>query len=76
MTELILALAVAVPLAFWAGFYLREVRKSLQGIIHRLEALKKAQAEAKPPSVGFAEPMTMDELREMESDERIKLLNE
>lgn len=68
-------LACALPVAFFLGYYLREVLDTLKRSVTKLEALRGAEAAKKPPATSFAEPMTRAEVAGMIEEERINLLN-
>ncbi len=62
--------------AFFVGYYLRDIRDKLLQLLARVGELKLAQDKSKPPSTGFAEPLTRAELAASLEDEKIRLLNE
>lgn len=66
---------VLVVLAFFLGYYLREVLDTIKKAVSQLETLRGAEASKKPPSTDFAEPMTRAEVIGMLEEEKIKLLN-
>jgi len=60
-----------------AGFFTRELRDRLKRVETALRVLLERQKveEEKEKKMGFATPMTMEELRNMEEEERINALN-
>lgn len=63
-------------LAFFLGFYFREVRERLEAIKNQLEALRTHyKAEADKKKAGFGDVMTKAELQAIDDEERIRALN-
>lgn len=70
--------ATAIPVAFFAGFYLRELLEVIKRIETRLQYLKLGQDKATEPKARatFAEPMSRAEIAAMIEEERINVLNQ
>lgn len=70
-------LLTLVPVAFFVGFYLREVLDIIRKIEQYLRNLRLAQSTTPPPPprANFAEPMNRVELAAELERERIEALN-
>lgn len=66
---------VFVPMAFFLGYYLRQIRDLLISFGAKLSALQQAQKKAEGPKTAFADTMTRAELAALAEEDRIKLLN-
>ena len=64
-----------IVLAFFLGYYLREIRNYLIAILDKVSDMKLTQDKPKTPEMGFAEPLTRAELAALNEDEKIRLLN-
>lgn len=68
-------LLISVGLGLIIGYFFREIRETLRRIEKAIKRLMERQPEEQKKNMSFGEPMSMQDLEEMEDEARINALN-